>query len=63
VATIAYALATGEELWESRYDGPASGWDEGKALALGSDGSVFVAGVSTSPAGYRDYVTIRYATG
>jgi hypothetical protein len=63
VATIAYALATGEELWESRYDGPASGWDEGNALALGSDGSVFVAGVSTSPAGYRDYVTIRYATG
>jgi len=59
-ATIAYALGTGEELWSARFDGPASQWDQGNALALGPDGSAYVAGESTSPAGYRDYVTIRY---
>lgn len=60
VATVAYAPGTGEELWAARYDGPASRWDQGNALALGPDGSVYVAGESTSRAGYRDYVTIRY---
>ena len=62
-ATVAYALATGEQLWISRYDGPASRWDQGDALALGSDGGVYVAGASTSRAGYRDYLTIRYSGG
>lgn len=61
VATVAYASTTGDELWTARFDGPASRGDQGNALALGVDGSVYVVGESTSRAGYRDYVTIRYA--
>jgi len=60
VATVSYDAATGEELCVARYDGPAGGGDLGRAVALGPDGSIYVAGETTSRRGYHDYVTIRY---
>jgi hypothetical protein len=70
-ATIAYDTATGNELWVSRYDGPASFWDIPYAIGVGnvlqSDGSrreeVFVTGRSngaSSDNSAADFATVAY---
>jgi hypothetical protein len=70
-ATIAYDTATGDELWISRYDGPASFWDIPYAIGVGnvrqSDGSrreeVFVTGRSngaSSDNSQADFATVAY---
>jgi len=57
-ATVAYDSATGEERWNSRYDGPASSSDIPVALAVSPDGrTLFVTGSSES-----DYATVAYDT-
>jgi hypothetical protein len=62
--TVAYDMATGEELWVSRYHGPAPGNDGGTALTVGPDGSrVYVSGVSWGVGSERDYATIAYDAG
>ena len=49
------------ELWEARYNGSASGWDDAVALVAGPEGSmVFVTGPSTGEGTGRDYATVAY---
>lgn len=60
-ATIAYDAATGSELWQRRYDGPAHGWDNARSLAISADGSrVFVTGGSRGESTSQDFATIAY---
>ena len=62
-ATVAYSAATGQQLWVSRYDGPANYTDVATKVAVSpSGGTVFVTGdsygkVSSSGA---DYATVAY---
>jgi DNA-binding beta-propeller fold protein YncE len=64
-ATIAYDGTTGAQLWEARYNGPASLVDEASSLAVSPDGArIYVTGSSEGSQGpllgRRDYGTIAY---
>jgi uncharacterized delta-60 repeat protein len=60
-ATIKYNPA-GQQEWVGRYDGPGSGSDNPRAIAIDKSGSVYVTGESIgsgNDAGF-DYATIKY---
>lgn len=65
--TLAYDLATGQQVWESRYDHTYQGREYPYALAVSPDGaSVYVTGESQGNWGeINDYATLAYdaATG
>ena len=67
-ATIAYSNA-GVPLWTNRYNGAVNGWDTPitkNSLAVGSDGSVYVTGISDRDVaeGHQlEFVTIKYRGG
>jgi hypothetical protein len=61
IVTVAYAAATGAEIWTARYSGPNS--DGGLALRVSPDGSVvYVAGRSMNTSLNSDYITVAYET-
>jgi hypothetical protein len=66
IATIAYRLSDGAQLWLNRYNGSGNGDDTGLSLVVSpAGGSVFVTGKSKGTTSADDYVTIAYnaATG
>jgi hypothetical protein len=62
-ATIAYSNS-GVPLWTNRYNGPANSEDSAKAIAVDSNGNVFVTGHSYNGQDRvsSDYVTIAYSS-
>ncbi|MFO7674855.1 MAG: SBBP repeat-containing protein [bacterium] len=60
-ATVKYDFA-GRQEWVSRYDGPASRFDEPRGIALDGTGGVCVTGFSVGDGTGADYATLRYAT-
>lgn len=60
ILTIKYSAA-GDEVWAATYDGPASYWDEGSAIAVDDSGNVYVTGWRSPVMTSFDYVTIKYA--
>jgi uncharacterized delta-60 repeat protein len=51
----------GNQAWAARYDGPDQGKDWGHDLALGSDGSVYVCGMSESADFGHECILIKYS--
>jgi len=60
IVTIAYDT-NGKQLWLQRYDGPAHGDDEGNAIAVDTNGNVYVAGYDTPIGGGTEMVLIKYS--
>jgi hypothetical protein len=63
IAVLRYDAVTGDTIWTRLYD---DGWgynDEGNALALDKEGSVYVAGYATRPASGSDFCTLKYSSG
>jgi uncharacterized delta-60 repeat protein len=58
-ATIKYDT-DGNQLWVSRYNGPANNEDAARAIAVDSFGDVYVTGGSYGSPGNYDYATIKY---
>ncbi|UOQ64712.1 SBBP repeat-containing protein [Hymenobacter volaticus] len=59
--TLKYSTS-GQQQWEARYNGPASGYDLARDMVVDAAGNVAVTGTSDDGTGNYDYATVRYAT-
>jgi hypothetical protein len=48
--------------WQASYDGPGSGDDEPRAIAVDSSGNVYIAGIAESTAGDSDWLVLKYSS-
>ena len=60
-ATIKYN-SSGQQLWLSRYNGPANDHDQANGLALDKDANVYVTGRSIGIGTGFDFATVKYNT-
>jgi hypothetical protein len=51
---------SGTFVWGARYNGPSSGYDEGKAIAVDASGNTYITGYSFVTGANNDYLTIKY---
>jgi hypothetical protein len=58
---VAKFSSTGRLLWRRVYNGPAGGFDVGRAIAVDGDGNAVVTGVSDSVLHGPDAITIKYS--
>ena len=58
-ATIKYS-SSGVEQWVARYDGPASSYDDARAMVIDNAGNTYVTGYSVDLATHEDYATVKY---
>ncbi len=59
-ATVKYNT-DGALQWVARYDGPAHGYDEARALTVDDQGGIFVTGTSTGDGTRGDFATLKYS--
>lgn len=60
MVTIAYSSA-GRPLWTNRYDGPVHSNDVAVAVALDTNGDVYVAGSSYRSGNAEDFIVLKYS--
>ncbi|UOQ69181.1 SBBP repeat-containing protein [Hymenobacter volaticus] len=61
--TLKYAVGNGQPLWEARYNGLESSYDEARDVAVDATGNVAVTGRSFDSRGQSGYATVKYAAG
>ncbi len=58
-ATVKYSPA-GDEIWSSRFNGAANGYDIAQSIAVDYSGNVYVTGYSLGTGTEEDYATLKY---
>jgi len=59
-ATVKYG-PDGKKLWAKRYNGPAKGSDEPRAMVLDTSGNAYITGSSQGSDGLEDILTLKYS--
>jgi uncharacterized delta-60 repeat protein len=54
--------SNGDQKWVRRYNGPGNKSDQANAIAIGSDGAIYVTGQSVGATSSYDYATVKYDT-
>lgn len=59
-AIIKYSPDSNQPVWVARYNGPANGSDQARAITIDSNDNVYVTGYSDGSGTDGDYVTVKY---